>query len=104
MGLASDMERMDAGYSSLRISTLYRQSLQPYVEPEVLEVADRKPETQALATSQQSLAAKKQVCPHILFMMVVAILCMFGSFYQPKDGLVKSLSTLQLNTNDVNSK
>lgn len=93
MGIASDMERMDAPYSNIRISTLYRQSLQPYVEPEVLELADRKPETRVLAKTQQSLAAKKQVCPHIVFMIVVAILCMFGSFSEQKDGILKSLST-----------
>ncbi|HEY9853826.1 MAG TPA: hypothetical protein V6D28_30425 [Leptolyngbyaceae cyanobacterium] len=102
MGLASEMKTRDAVSSNLCISTIYRQSLQPYVEPEVLEVADRKPETQALATCQPKLAAKKQVCPHILFTIVVVILCTLGSFHQPKEGVVKPVSTLQ--TTNVTSK
>ena len=86
-----------APYCNLLISQQYRQSLQPYAEPEMLEVAYYQPQQQQVEEIKHRVPANKQGYWGRLFMVVVGFVCLSGVAYHHKAQLPTGLSFLQFN-------
>lgn len=69
------------------ISQRYRQSLQPYVEPELLEGIYSLAEPIKLLRSEAAVIPKKQSDRKTLLILLLTGLCLFGSAYHQKTDL-----------------
>lgn len=73
------------------ISRHYRQSLQPYVDPEILEGVDYLPEIPETTVNAPSVAARKDRQGTKFLILVLAGLCLFGVTYNHAVNLAQKL-------------
>lgn len=73
------------------ISRLYRQSLQPYVDPEILEGVDYLPEIPETTVNVPNVAARQEPQGTKLLILVLAGLCLFGITYNHAANLAQKL-------------
>lgn len=79
------------------ISVRYRQSLQPYVDPEILEIGYYQPEmadTEAIAPS--TVAKKKYPDPKAIALLLLLTSCLLGYGFQQKRAMATWFSSLQI--------
>ncbi|OKH39634.1 hypothetical protein NIES2119_05010 [[Phormidium ambiguum] IAM M-71] len=73
------------------ISQLYRQSLQPYVDPEILEGVDYLPEIPETTVNTPNIAACQNSQKTRLLILVLTGLCLFGITYNHAVNLAQKL-------------
>ena len=73
------------------ISQLYRQSLQPYVDPEILEGVDYLPEIPETTVNTPCVAACQNSQKTRLLILVLTGLCLFGITYNHAVNLAQKL-------------
>ena len=73
------------------ISQHYRQSLQPYVDPEILEGVDYLPEIPERTVNVPSVATRKNHQGTNFLVLILVGLCLFGVTYNHAINLVQKL-------------
>lgn len=73
------------------ISRLYRQSLQPYVDPEILEGVDYLPEIPEATVNVPNISGRQEPQGTKLLILVLAGLCLFGITYNHAANLAQKL-------------
>lgn len=82
MSLTIESQIIDSYYFNSHISQLYRQSLQPYVDPEMLELALHQPQPEQLRKMEpKAVGNKKGGCSKGVFMVLVAASCLLATGY-----------------------
>lgn len=84
-----------------RISQLYRQSLQPYVDPEILEGVDYLPEIPETTVKAPCVSVRKDRQGEKLFILLLAGLCLFGITYNNAGNLVQKLPFFPIMTHSA---
>lgn len=76
---------------STQISQLYRESLQPYVDPELLEGVDYLPQQPEQIGFVQGVTSNKHSRSRIALALAIAGLCLIGSVYHHVAGTSQQL-------------
>ena len=92
MGLAPSFQ---SASPCARISQHYQQSLQPFADPELLELADSKPQYQQLTLPQPATGTPRSGSREVWFTLLVIGLCLLGAAnWMPSfAGLLPALQT-----------
>lgn len=86
------------------ISLRYRQSLQPYVDPEILEIGYYQPQMATPETIAPSTVAKKNYqCPKAIVLLLLVTSCLLGYSCKQKNVTVPRLSSWQISNVSSNS-
>lgn len=97
MSFAPHSETMFNPSPDLNISQLYRQSLEPYVDPEVLELAHYQPQPQQVRKVDSSAVGdKKRACSKAAIVLLVAASCLLASGYPQMSNVATWLSSWQV--------
>lgn len=97
MSLTSQCQTVLSSDSTVNVSQRYRQALQPYVEPEMLELANYQFSSPKVIEVQPSVVAKKHSYRQVMLMLVATALCLFGATHHQNAGLVAGLSSFNIN-------
>ncbi|MBE9228268.1 hypothetical protein IQ264_22860 [Phormidium sp. LEGE 05292] len=84
------------------ISQLYRKSLQPYVDPEILEGVDYLPEIAETAVNTPCVSAHQDRQGKKFLILVLTGLCLIGLTYNHATNLAQKLPVFTIMTHAAN--